>query len=167
MSLKSARAIQWHSESPTLNGSYKAVCLCLCKVELVLPESMLEHVHHCTVKSHIQQPSSHFFPPGHLCTRFSLRLPETTCLFCLYVSICSKCLESRAHGYVLVTGNFPSLPMQCKPPTSSVSIPSPTLSTLYSRVCDMACYFLPLLTWFPSFVGLEFHSYCDSVTRLW
>lgn len=105
--------------------------------------------------------------PLDICVRFSLWLPETTCLLCLYVFIYSKCLESWAHGYVLVTGNFPSLSVQCKPPNQQYSILSLTISTLYSRTCDMACYFLSLLTWFPSFGDPEFHSCSDSVMRLW
>lgn len=47
------------------------MCLCLCRVELVLPESMLERVHHCTVKSHKQWPSSYFVPPD-ICVLLSL-----------------------------------------------------------------------------------------------
>nr|BAC39762.1 unnamed protein product [Mus musculus] len=143
---------------------YKAMCLCLCRVELVLPESMLERVHHCTVKSHKQWPSSYFVPPD-ICVLLSLAPGNHLLILSLCIHLFEK-FKIMISWLCICDWQFPTAFRVMPALQQHRPILRSTLSTLYSRIRDMACHFLVLLTLFSSFVGLEFYPCCDSAMRL-
>lgn len=97
----------------------------------------------------------------------SLWCQVTTCLFCLYGSIHLKHLKIMISWPCICDWQFPIAFRAVHASSLHHSILGSTVSTLYTRVCDMTCHCLYLLDLFPSLVGLEFHPCCDSVMRLW